>query len=143
MELDNEEYKCKFCDNKIIAGYRCVDCYINKIDKIPDNPYKEDDFMKGYEDQVIPDPFAGLHPDNRLKIPGYPYIPLTGTSAGSTIPFDWKFNIDAETTTSGEPVGTYNPWFRDTWQYQYKTVPTSDSTNVGFSTSTNSQDFTN
>ncbi len=138
MELDNEEYKCKFCDNKIIAGYRCVDCYINKIDKIPDNPYKEDDFMKGYEDQIIPNPFDGLHQDKRLKLPGYPYIPLTGTTTG-----DLPFYGNDDSTAGTNATNTYNPWFRNTWQYQYKTVPASDSTNVGFSTGTNSQDFTN
>ncbi len=127
-----EEYKCKFCDNKIIAGYRCVDCYISKIDKIPDKPYKEDDFTKEYgsNNWQIPNPISD---DARLR--GFDF-PLTGTTTG-----DQPVVFERNDTTGGTAT-TYNPWFRKTWRYEYPVV-TSGSTNMGISTSTDAEDLTN
>jgi len=112
-----------------------VDCYINKIDRIPDNPYKEDDFMKehgeplpGPAPNMPSDPFKGVRlPD---PLPGYPYIPLTGTG---TEPFEVQPD-----TTGTEP--TYNPWFRRTWA---NCSSAQDSSTMVFSTGTDSQNLGN
>ena len=108
----------------IIAGYRCVDCYINKIDKIPDKPYKEVDFNKEYDnDWKIPDPLD--QPQLR-----FPYL---GTGTGTQDLFDRL----GENTTAG--TATYNPWFRRTWA---NNSAIQDSSTVAFSTSSSAQNVT-
>jgi len=138
VELDNEEYKCKFCDNMIIAGYRCVDCYLNKIDKIPTKPYMDEDFMKGYEDTAQPKPGFPFIPNpltDEARLRGFRYDPFkdVGTTTGDLPTYQ-------PTTTTGTTVDSYNPWFRRTWA---NGSAIQDSTTVDFSTSSSAQNLGN
>ena len=137
-----EEYKCKFCDTMIIGGYRCIDCYLNKIDKMPTKPYKEGDLPLDY------DPLEGIEIPQRL--PGYPYLPNPLTDEARLRGFRYDPFQDLGTAAGTETIDiqpnttagtTYNPWFRNTWHKQYDTSATG--TTVDFSSGTNSQDIVN
>jgi len=121
----------------IIGGYRCIDCYLKKIDTIPDKPYMDEDMMKEYGQ-----PQPG-YPDPLKDFRGVPYIPSTGTrdlfDRIGTLE-DQIFRDTSTTTGTASATTRYNPWFRNTWQYENDA--TSGGTNVGISTGTNSQNVT-
>lgn len=116
--------KCKFCDNHIEAGYRCIDCFIKKVDKLPEkvvNPYID----------------AGdLTFDENLKVrPDDTYNPwlTTDTTAGSAGTLPTSFQVQPARLPTY--AGAYNPWFRDTWGPTGQgTLATSNSTTMGFRT---------
>ena len=116
--VEIEDYKCQFCDNRIISGYRCTDCYIKKIDNpvpMEDNPYKDHSFEREYEGQYIPNTVENSPFDIQdLRGLGFqePWI-NTFTSAGNAS------NI------------------ADTKRIEY-TVSTSSSADMGFGLGTNS-----
>jgi len=76
-----EKYKCKFCDNEILAGYRCTDCFIKKIDKKIANPYK-DLIPDGQYDESIENAPFDLQDLRGLPMQVEPWI-HTFTSAGN------------------------------------------------------------
>ena len=77
-----EEYPCKFCNNTILSGYRCTDCYIKNItEKIP-NPYKDHSFEQEYDGEFNTDVLGAA--DLVLEGEGFqqPWI-KTFTTAGN------------------------------------------------------------
>jgi len=96
--VDVEDYKCKFCDNRIISGYRCIDCYIKNIRTVPviqDNTYKD----------LVPDDIHGI---SDLLGHAEPWI-QTFTSTGNASNLAPKFkgtNVTPSSPTMGFSIGT-------------------------------------
>jgi len=89
--VEIEDYKCKFCNNRILSGYRCTDCYLKNIRTVPviqDNPYKDlvPDDIHGISDLVINNPDPWIHTfttsgASTNHTPGYPFIQDSPTMA--------------------------------------------------------------
>jgi len=94
--------QCKFCPNEILAGFRCLDCYLKNITKKVANTYKT----------VVPDDLHGIAD---LITP--PWTQTFSSSGNAT-----NFNVTSNSTKMGFGLGKNTCDGQDKVQGTRKTV---------------------